>query len=139
MVDVFEDHRLDVTRPPFGEVERVVEGLHALEPHVERLVEHEHAEAIAGVEHRRAQRVVGAADGVEAGGLEELDAALVGSPDGRGAERAVVVVDAAPRSFTVSPLMRSPRTGSSRSVRMPSGTMAESISRSSSSNVAWIS
>ena len=46
------------------------------------------------VEHRHAQGVVGAPDGVEAGLLEELDPALLGAADRGRAEQAVVVVHA---------------------------------------------
>ena len=87
-------HRLDVALPPFREGQGVVEGALALGPHVEGLVHDQHAEPVAGVQHGRAERVVGAADRVEPGVLEQLDAALLGAGDRRRAEDAVVVVDA---------------------------------------------
>ena len=94
MVDVVAHHRLDVGLPPLGEPQPVVVAGLGLVPHVERLVHDDHPEPVAGVEHRVAHRVVGAADRVEAGGLEQLDPTLVGTIDRRRTERAVVVVDA---------------------------------------------
>ncbi len=77
-----------------GEVERRVEVGLALGPHVGQLVHDEDAVPVAGVEHRPADRVVRAADRVEARGLQQLDPALIGAVDGDRAEHAVVGVDA---------------------------------------------
>ena len=63
-------------------------------PHVERLVHHEHAQPVAGLEHRDRQRVVRRPDGVETGGPEQLDPALLRPADRRGSEGPVVVVQA---------------------------------------------
>ena len=94
VVDVLGDHRLDVALPPLREVQAVVEVALGRGPHVERLVHDQHAEAVAGVKHRLAHRVVGHPDRVEAGVLEYLDAAFLGAGEGRRAEDPVVVVDA---------------------------------------------
>ena len=64
-----------------GKVEGVVECGLVLGPHVEGLVHDEHAEAVAGVEHRLAERVVRAADCVEAGSFQQFDAAFFGTAD----------------------------------------------------------
>jgi hypothetical protein len=66
-----------VPLPPFGEVHGIVLGVLARVPHVEELVHHEHAKAVAGVEQRRCRRIVGDAQRVEAGRLEDLDPAFL--------------------------------------------------------------
>ena len=96
MVAVLPHHRVDVGGPPVGKRLGVVVVHLGFGPHVEGLVHHQHAEAVARVEHPPAHRVVRAAQGVEAGVLQDLDAAFVGPRDGRRADHAIVVVDARP-------------------------------------------
>ena len=78
--------------PPIGEAQRVVVVALALGPHVVGLVHHGDAQAVARGEHRPTGRVVGAADRVEPGRLEQLDPALLGPVDRGRPDRPVVVV-----------------------------------------------
>ena len=63
-------------------------------PHVGELVHHEHAVAVARVQHPSADRVVRAADGVEAGILQQSHTPVLGRVESRRTERAAVVVHA---------------------------------------------
>jgi hypothetical protein len=62
---------------------------------------------------------VAGADGVVAVGLEQLDLALLGAVDGGGAERAVVVVDAAALQLERLAVEPEAVRGMNSSVRMP--------------------
>ena len=64
-------------------------------PGVKGFVDHQHAQAVAGIQQGRGGRVVRGADGVVPGGFEQLDLALLGAVVAGRAQRAVVVVDAA--------------------------------------------
>ena len=95
MVAVLPHHRLDVGLPPVGEAAASSRGRTWAACHMSKVSSMTSTpEAVAGVEHRPAHRVVRAADGVEAGRLQQLDPALLGAVDGGRAERSVVVVDA---------------------------------------------
>ncbi len=78
VVDVVGDERLEVALPPLGEVEAVVEGDLGPRPRVGELVHDEHAVTVARAQQRAGRRVVGAADGVEAGRLEDADPSVLG-------------------------------------------------------------
>ena len=73
----------------------VVQGVLALVPHIKRLVHHQHADLVAGLEKRQGGRIVGDAQGVEARLLETGDLAPLRVGEGGGAQSAVVVVDTA--------------------------------------------
>ncbi len=94
VVAVLAHHGVDIGFPPVGEHAAVVVVVLLLGPHVERLVHDEHPEAIAGVEHLAAHRVVRAAQRVEPRVLEDLHPSFVGARDGRSTDHAVVMVDA---------------------------------------------
>ena len=94
MVAILAHHRIDLGLPAIGEDQGVVVVVLRHRPHVEGLVHHEHAEAVTGAEHGPAHGVVGAANGVEAGSLQDLDPTFLRPLDGGRAEHAVVVVDA---------------------------------------------
>ena len=79
----------------FGEEARIVLRLLALVPAVEGFVDDQHAQFVRGVERGLAGRIVGAADGVVAGGLHQGDLAGVRAGRAGGAEHVVVVVDIA--------------------------------------------
>ena len=94
VVAVLADHRLDVALPPLGkcraESKSVLPSVHM-----------SNASSMTSTPSRSQAssmaRLIGlwdAADGVEPGRLEQLDAALLGPVDRRRAERPVVVVDA---------------------------------------------
>ena len=96
VIAIAEHHRRGVRPPPLVELARhVVLDLGRL-PDVEGLVEHQQSQAVARVEERLGRHVVRRADGIEACGLQQLDATCLGAIEGRGAKRPVVVVHAAP-------------------------------------------
>ena len=99
VVAVLAHERLDVALPPLGEVQRMSRSRTCSRSTRRQFVHDEHAEPVAGVEHRPAHRVVRAAERVEPGLFQELDPALFCAGDGRRAEHAVVVVDARAAEF----------------------------------------
>ncbi len=104
MVPVAQYHALKVALPPVGKGYMVVVGSLAFPPAVEGLVDHEHAQSVAGIQEGRRGRVVGAADGVIAIGLVKLNLALLSPVVGCGAQDAVVVMHAAAAELGLLPV-----------------------------------
>ena len=73
----------------------LVFGVRTARPAVEGLVHHEHAQPVTRREEGGRHRVVRRADRIVAVGLEQLDSARLGTVDGGGAERAVIVMHTA--------------------------------------------
>ena len=65
-------------------------------PNICKLVHHHHAKPVAGVQKGLAARIVGASHCVETCLFQQLHPALLRPVDGRGAQDAIVVVDASP-------------------------------------------
>ena len=122
MVAVAQDHGVQIALPPVLEEPVVVVGVLALLPAVEGFVHDQHAQPVAGVEEGRRGRIVAGADGIEAAGLQQLDAALLGAVNGRRAQRPVVVVHAAALAqLSGWPLSGKPRSALNWMSRMPKG------------------
>ena len=80
MIAVAQDHAFEIALPPVLEIEVVVLGIFvACLPAVERFVNDEHAEAIAGIEEISRGRVVAGADGVVAVCFQDFHSALFGT------------------------------------------------------------
>ena len=96
------DHGGQVAPPPLIEVHVVVVGVLPVLEAIERLVHHEHAQPVAGVEEGRRDGVVARADRIVAEVLQVLDAALLSAGDRGGAQRTIVTASSArqPRSQT---------------------------------------
>ena len=115
VVAVAADEVREVRLPPVVEVAGVgIGSALADRPHVERLVQHEKTEPVAGVQHLDARRVVRCAHGVRAHLLQELQLALERACVGGRAERAGVrmLADAAQLQVAAveeQPLLRAER------------------------------
>ena len=95
MVVVLEDHVGDVLLPVVGKARAIVIERLGGGPDVGELVHHVDAQLVAGPQQRLAHGMVGAADGIIAGLFELPHPALFSVAEGRGAQGAAVVVDAA--------------------------------------------
>ncbi|EGY01721.1 hypothetical protein AZA_58047 [Nitrospirillum viridazoti Y2] len=95
MVAAADHQAVEVGRPILREEAGVVLGALGLVPGVERLVDDQHAQRVGGVQRRLAGGVVGAADGVVAGGLHQRDLTRVRVGQAGGADHVIVVVDVA--------------------------------------------
>ena len=78
MIAVTQNHRIQVALPPVVEVFAIVVGVLRHLPAVKGLVEHQHAQPVAGIQKRRRGRIMAGADGVIAAGFQQRDPALLG-------------------------------------------------------------
>ena len=92
MIAVAARHVARIVLRPVGEILAVAVEHLGDAPHVEGLVHHQQAEPVAVFENLRRRRIVAGAQGIDSGGLENLQLAFDGAAvDGR-AERAEIVM-----------------------------------------------
>ena len=94
MIEILVHHTLYICFPIHGEVSGVVVVVFGTGPNVRQFIDHQHTEAITGVQHGLAHRMVRASNAVEPGLLELFTAPLLGTFKRCGSEKAVIVVNA---------------------------------------------
>ena len=96
MIAVSQHHRRNILLPPRIEVAAVIELDLVCLPDVEGLIKNQQAKTVARVEECGRRRVVRRAHRIHAGSFQQLHPSLFRAIKRRGAERPVVVMDAAP-------------------------------------------
>ena len=86
VVAVAHQHRGEVALPVVLEELRIIVDVLGLLPHVRKLIHHQQAQLVAGVQEIAGRRIMGAADGIEAGVLELANAAVFGRAESGRAE-----------------------------------------------------
>lgn len=94
VIAVAEDEGIDILLPPFIDIFVVVEGILLGTETVERLVDDQQTQVVAGTEELFATRIVRSAYGIEPRGFELTRLAPLGSIERGSADDPVVVVDA---------------------------------------------
>lgn len=95
VIAIAQDHRVQIALPPIIEVFAVVLRILAFFPAVKGLVQHQHAQPVAGIQKNGGGGIVAGADRVVAIRFHELNSAFFGAVNRRRAERAVVMMYAA--------------------------------------------
>src|SRR6185437_520528 len=111
MIAVALDHGFNIALPPLLEIEAVVLRILTPRPAVEGLIDHQHAQAVAGIEEIGRGRIVTGTDSIEAARLEQLDTAFLSARNACGAERAVIVMNAPPSQLVALAIDPQPISG----------------------------
>ena len=94
MISVAEHHRVDIALPPLFEIQVIVFQILGSFPHVERLIDHQHPEPIAGVQERGRRRIVATTDRVKTIRLHQFDPPLFGPINRNRTQHSIVMVQA---------------------------------------------
>jgi len=96
MIAVTQYHCFNILFPPFIEKPVVILRIFGFLPVVKGFVHHEHPQRVTGIKEMARWRVVGGADGIEAGFLHGFHPPEFSRPEGRGSQRTVIMVKATP-------------------------------------------
>ncbi len=99
MVAIAQHHRREILLPPCIEVAGVIEFDLVRLPHVERLVENQQADPVAGIQKCGARRIVRSPHRTVSRRLQQFHSALFGAVECCRTQRPVVVVNAAARQL----------------------------------------
>src|SRR6266849_203025 len=94
MISITEHHRVDISLPPLFEIQVIVFRILGRFPPVERLIDHQHAEPVAGVQERGRRRIVAATNRVKTIRLHQFDPTLFGPINSNRTQRSIVMVQA---------------------------------------------
>ena len=95
VVKIFFHNSFKIFFPDVRKYQRSVKRLLVLCPGVKRLLHHQHADPVAGVQQRFRGRIMGKTHGIESRLLQQLDPALLCPREGCRPHRPVVMVDTA--------------------------------------------
>ena len=95
MVVILLHHLCSIFCPMFLKIQAVIEFCLAVKPHVKTLIHHVHTVMIAGFQHGAAAGIMGRANGIKTGFLQDPHSAPFTFIIGRSAQNAIVMVHAA--------------------------------------------